>query len=189
MVKGRRWVLKQHFVGEPKPEDFELVEEELPALRDNEIQYRSLFLSVDPYMRPYTMRMSPPFTMIGSSVAVVEETRQIQIQIIWNDIIVWSPQEPKVLCWSDHHNPGWLGWAGRGQPRQDGPWLPREHAGRDHARPRARPTEQVSPAGQLRDAGQHRLLRPAGALSAKGRGDRGRVRGCGGSRQSRGTDC
>merc|ERR1719400_1276455 len=26
-------------------------------------------------MRPYTMRMSPPFTMIGSSVAVVEETR------------------------------------------------------------------------------------------------------------------
>ena len=80
-------MLKQHFVGEPKPEDFELVEEELPALQDNEIQYRSLFLSVDPYMRPYTMRMSPPFTMIGSSVAVVEETRQIQIQIIWNDII------------------------------------------------------------------------------------------------------
>merc|ERR1719500_1441593 len=26
-------------------------------------------------MRPYTMRMSPPFTMIGSSVAVIEETR------------------------------------------------------------------------------------------------------------------
>ena len=75
MVKGRRWVLKHHFVGEPKPEDFELVEEELPALQENEIQYRSVFLSVDPYMRPYTMRMSPPFTMIGSSVAVVEETR------------------------------------------------------------------------------------------------------------------
>merc|ERR1711963_354516 len=29
-------------------------------------------------MRPYTMRMSPPFTMIGSSVAVVEETRNPQ---------------------------------------------------------------------------------------------------------------
>merc|ERR1719515_323576 len=26
-------------------------------------------------MRPYTMRMSPPFTMIGSSVAEVEESR------------------------------------------------------------------------------------------------------------------
>ena len=34
-----------------------------------------MFLSVDPYMRPYTKRMNPPFTMIGSSVAEVEETR------------------------------------------------------------------------------------------------------------------
>ena len=38
---------------------------------------RSLFLSVDPYMRPYTARMTTPlpFTMIGSSLAVVEESR------------------------------------------------------------------------------------------------------------------
>ena len=75
MVLGRRFVLKNHFVGEPKREDFDLVEEELPALKENEILYHSLFLSVDPYMRPYTMRMTPPFTMIGSSVAEVEESR------------------------------------------------------------------------------------------------------------------
>ena len=99
MVLGRRWVLKQHFVGAPKHEDFELVEEELPALKENEIMFRrvrrkkyfyrkyeylsiftsrrSLFLSVDPYMRPYTARMTTPlpFTMIGSSLAVVEESR------------------------------------------------------------------------------------------------------------------
>jgi len=74
MVLGRRWVLKQHFVGHPKPEDFELVEEELPKLKDKQIRFRSLFLSVDPYMRPYTARMTPPFTMIGSSVAEVEES-------------------------------------------------------------------------------------------------------------------
>ena len=43
--------------------------------QENEIQFHALFLSVDPYMRPYTKRMSPPFTMIGSSVAEVEETR------------------------------------------------------------------------------------------------------------------
>jgi len=67
--------LKHHFQGNPKPEDFELVEEELPPLKENEIQFHSLFLSVDPYMRPYTMRMTPPFTMIGSSVAEVEESR------------------------------------------------------------------------------------------------------------------
>merc|ERR1719266_3134220 len=32
-------------------------------------------------MRPYTMRMSPPFTMIGSSVAVVEETRNPKFSV------------------------------------------------------------------------------------------------------------
>ena len=94
MVKGRRWVLKQHFVGEPKPEDFELVEEELPALKENEIQYRSLFLSVDPYMRPYTMRMSPPFTMIGSSVAVVEETRLLII----NMYFLYKSKSKSLIC-------------------------------------------------------------------------------------------
>ena len=75
MVLGRKWVLKHHFTGNPKPEDFDLVEEKLPPLEENEIQFRSLFLSVDPYMRSYTKRMTPPFTMIGSSVAEVEESR------------------------------------------------------------------------------------------------------------------
>ena len=74
MVLGRRFVLKHHFVGHPKPEDFDLVEEELPALQDGDIQFRALFLSVDPYMRPYTSRMTPPFTMIGGAVGVVEQS-------------------------------------------------------------------------------------------------------------------
>jgi len=69
-------MLKNPFNGHPKPEDFELVEEELPPLGDREIQYRSLFLSVDPYMRPYVGRMFKqfPITMIGSNVAIVEES-------------------------------------------------------------------------------------------------------------------
>lgn len=74
MVLGRKWVLKRHFEGAPKQDDFELVEEELPALKDKQIRFKALYLSVDPYMRPYTARMSPPFTMIGSSVAEVEES-------------------------------------------------------------------------------------------------------------------
>jgi len=74
MVLGRKWILKQHFHGAPKPEDFQLVEEELPPLKDGQIQFRALYLSVDPYMRPYTARMTPPITMIGSSVAEVEES-------------------------------------------------------------------------------------------------------------------
>ena len=80
MVLGRRFVLK-HFVGSPKPEDFDLVEEELPSLTDGDIQFRALFLSVDPYMRPYTMRMTPPFTMIGGAVGVVEQSKNPEFPV------------------------------------------------------------------------------------------------------------
>ena len=34
-----RWVLKQHFVGHPKPEDFDLVAEELPPLQDRQFRF------------------------------------------------------------------------------------------------------------------------------------------------------
>ncbi len=65
---GKRFVLKRHFEGLPKPEDFDLVEEKLSPLQDGEILISALYLSVDPYMRPYTKRMTPPFTMIGQGV-------------------------------------------------------------------------------------------------------------------------
>jgi len=78
MVKGRRWELKHHFSGHPKAEDFELVEEELPELKDGDFLYKSLFISVDPYQRPYTDRLPAsafPITMMGSSVAVIEKSK------------------------------------------------------------------------------------------------------------------
>ncbi|XP_023338670.1 prostaglandin reductase 1 [Eurytemora carolleeae] len=61
MVQGRKWVLKRHFSGEPKLDDFELVEEELPELKDGEIMFRSLFISVDPYQRPYSASCCPAY--------------------------------------------------------------------------------------------------------------------------------
>merc|ERR1712032_540253 len=75
MVLGRRWVLRNHFDGVPTPEDFELVEEELPPLEEDQFIFYSLYISVDPYQRPYSVHLSPPFTMVGSSLAVVEESR------------------------------------------------------------------------------------------------------------------
>ena len=33
-VKCRKWILKSHFKGSPKREDLEIVEEELPPLKD-----------------------------------------------------------------------------------------------------------------------------------------------------------
>lgn len=34
MVIAKKYVLNNYFVGEPKPSDFSLVEEKLPALKD-----------------------------------------------------------------------------------------------------------------------------------------------------------
>jgi len=34
MVKTKKFILAKHFVGEPKPDDLTLVEEELPPLQE-----------------------------------------------------------------------------------------------------------------------------------------------------------
>ena len=75
IIAGTRFVLKHHFDGMPKNEDFDLVKDDLPQLKDGEILIDALFLSVDPYMRPYVSRYTPPFTMIGTGVYKVRETR------------------------------------------------------------------------------------------------------------------
>ena len=79
MVLGRKFVLKQHFDGLPKVEDFEIVEEELGELQDGEIIFKSEYISVDPYQRAYSRRFTPPMTMIGSSVAKVMLQKNLQI--------------------------------------------------------------------------------------------------------------
>ncbi|KAK7872298.1 hypothetical protein R5R35_002755 [Gryllus longicercus] len=71
MVLAKRFVLLRHFQGEPKLEDFQLVTEELPPLKDGEVLAEAEYLSVDPYMRVYTLRRPPGDTMIGSQVARV----------------------------------------------------------------------------------------------------------------------
>merc|ERR1719369_2636738 len=105
MVVGRKWNLKNKFDGFPKQSDFELVEEELPALQDKQFLFRSLYISVDPYQRPYTARMTPPFTMMGSSVATVEESKHpgypvgsdVVIYAGWVERGVATPEVPGLL--------------------------------------------------------------------------------------------
>ena len=115
MVKGRRWALKHHFSGYPKQEDFDLVEEELPELKDGEFMYRSLFISVDPYQRGYVSQIPEsmyPITMFGSSVAVIEKSKHRDY-----------PEGSEVLLYE--------GWTERGICNPDGkqvspiskPWI------------------------------------------------------------------
>ena len=49
MVVGQRWVLKHEIKGDVSADDFELVEEELPAVKDGEIMIKTTWISVDPY--------------------------------------------------------------------------------------------------------------------------------------------
>lgn len=74
MVTCKKYVLVKHFQGEPKPTDLKIVEEELPAIKENEILVEAEYLSVDPYMRPYVARYPAGITMIGSQVAKIIES-------------------------------------------------------------------------------------------------------------------
>lgn len=78
----QEWHLTARPVGRPTPDDFRLVERELPAPAEGEVAVRNTFLSVDPYMRAM---MSPAQTgelayrldtpMTGGAVGEVVESR------------------------------------------------------------------------------------------------------------------
>ena len=74
--------LERRPVGWPRPEDFSLVESDLPVLEDGQLRVRNVVMSVDPYMRgrmsdaksyaePYALGQA----MHGGAVGVVEESR------------------------------------------------------------------------------------------------------------------
>lgn len=90
MVTSKKFVLAKYFDGVPKESDLELIEEELPPLKDGgkftylsigtkikistsficiEFLAKAVYLSVDPYMRAYAYRMPLGSTMVGTQVA------------------------------------------------------------------------------------------------------------------------
>ncbi|KAL1023624.1 hypothetical protein UPYG_G00043690 [Umbra pygmaea] len=72
MVISSAWTLRQHFQGFPKASDFQLKKETLPEPKDGEVVVEAVFLSVDPYMRPYSQtKMKEGDVMIGEQVAKV----------------------------------------------------------------------------------------------------------------------
>lgn len=72
VAEAQLWTLRHHFVGFPKPADFELKKEQLRQIKDGEVLLEALFLSVDPYMRPYSRTMMKEGdVMIGAQVARV----------------------------------------------------------------------------------------------------------------------
>lgn len=76
MVQAKSWILAKHFDGFPKDSDFQLKVEELPEPKDGEVLLEAVFLSVDPYMRPFSrVRMKEGDVMIGTQVAKVIQSK------------------------------------------------------------------------------------------------------------------
>ncbi|XP_014252068.1 prostaglandin reductase 1-like [Cimex lectularius] len=74
-MKAKKFVFKKHFEGVPKKTDFELVEQDLPPVKDREVLFEALFISVDPYMRAISPKLPTGITMIGTQVAKVLESK------------------------------------------------------------------------------------------------------------------
>ncbi|KAK7910328.1 hypothetical protein WMY93_015012 [Mugilogobius chulae] len=78
MVQAKAWILTKHFDGFPKDSDFELKQEELSEPKDGEVILEAVFLSVDPYMRPFSQfRMKEGDVMIGTQVAKVIQNLEL----------------------------------------------------------------------------------------------------------------
>jgi hypothetical protein len=85
--KNRQIVLAARPEGEPKPEHFRLVETEVPAPRAGEVLLRTLWLSLDPYMRgrmsaakSYTKPVEVGEVMVGGTVSEVVESKNPKFQ-------------------------------------------------------------------------------------------------------------
>lgn len=99
MVKARKYVVKKHFQGLPKRDDFEIVEQELPPLLDGEILLKTEYISVDPYIRALNSSMQVPYDQFGCQVATVQESKNadypVGIKVVsyagWCDYFILNP--------------------------------------------------------------------------------------------------
>ena len=78
----RQIVLRRRPVGMPTPADFDLVEAPLPAAKDGDILCRTIYLSLDPYMRgrisgarSYAASVEPGQVIVGGTVSEVIDSK------------------------------------------------------------------------------------------------------------------
>lgn len=109
VTKARKFMYVKEFKGEPTAANFQLVEEDIPALKDGEILAAAEYLSVDPYMRPYMMSYKTPCLMIGGQMAKVLESKNADYpvgsslfgQFGWRTHTVINPTEVQKKSFID----------------------------------------------------------------------------------------
>lgn len=99
MTSARKYVVKNHFKGVPKREDYELVEFVIPPLIDGEVLVKAEWISVDPYLRAYNSYQAVPYDQFSYQVGVVVESKDsnypIGTRVVahkgWCDHYVFTP--------------------------------------------------------------------------------------------------
>jgi NADPH-dependent curcumin reductase len=81
-MTNRQFVLRSHAVGTPSVDNFELKETPVPAIADGQVLRRTVYLSLDPYMRgrmgtakSYAPGVPLGHVMVGGTVSEVIESR------------------------------------------------------------------------------------------------------------------
>ena len=79
---NRQVILKRRPVGEPVPDDFDFIDTPLAPVQDGEVLRRTIYLSLDPYMRgrmsdapSYAKSVDLGHRMVGATVSQVLESR------------------------------------------------------------------------------------------------------------------
>jgi NADPH-dependent curcumin reductase CurA len=82
--RNRQVRLKSRPIGEPKAEDFQLVEAPIPSPGDGQVLSRMIYLSLDPYMRgrmnegrSYAASVDLGHVMVGATISEVVESRYV----------------------------------------------------------------------------------------------------------------
>ncbi|CAK1547343.1 unnamed protein product [Leptosia nina] len=75
MVKAKKYVVKNHFRGLPKREDFEVVEFDLPPLENGEILVKTEWISVDPYVQVHNPFHPVPYDQHSFQVGTVQDSK------------------------------------------------------------------------------------------------------------------
>ena len=99
---NQRWLLNKRPEGMPEDDCWKWEEVDVPELKDGEILIKSLYLSIDPYMRgrmndavSYTAPLQIGDVMVGESVGVVVKSKSDKFKLAKSDVCRLSKTGPE----------------------------------------------------------------------------------------------